>query len=56
VRLTWRKGGSAPEIWQARFRIHPLTLYIPKPVGWETKIADRLARWKELKAQLSRSR
>jgi putative ATPase len=30
----------------------PLTLYTPKAVGWEAKIADRLARWKELKAQL----
>jgi len=30
----------------------PLTLYTPKPVGWEAKIADRLARWKELKASL----
>ncbi len=34
----------------------PLTLYTPKPVGWETKIADRLARWKELKAQLKKNR
>src|SRR6185369_12877940 len=30
----------------------PLTLYTPKTAGWESKIADRLARWKELKAQL----
>lgn len=30
----------------------PLALYTPKAVGWETKIADRLARWKELKASL----
>jgi putative ATPase len=30
----------------------PLTIYTPKPVGWETKIADRLARWQELKAQI----
>jgi putative ATPase len=30
----------------------PLVLYTPKPVGWEAKIADRLARWKELKATL----
>ena len=30
----------------------PLTLYTPKAVGWEAKIADRLARWKELKAQI----
>ncbi len=28
----------------------PLALYTPKPVGWEAKIADRLARWKDLKA------
>jgi putative ATPase len=32
----------------------PLTLYTPKTAGWEAKIADRLARWKELKAQLRR--
>jgi putative ATPase len=32
----------------------PLALYTPKPVGWETKIADRLARWKELKESLRR--
>ena len=31
---------------------NPLTLYSPKSVGWEAKIADRLARWKELKAKL----
>jgi putative ATPase len=30
----------------------PLTLYTPKSAGWEAKIADRLARWKELKARL----
>jgi len=30
----------------------PLTLYTPKPVGWEAKIADRLARWSELRRQL----
>jgi putative ATPase len=30
----------------------PLTLYTPKTAGWEAKIAERLARWKELKAQL----
>ncbi len=34
----------------------PLTLYTPKTAGWEAKIADRLARWKELKAQLRRER
>jgi putative ATPase len=32
----------------------PLTLYTPKAAGWEAKIADRLARWKELKAELRR--
>jgi len=32
----------------------PLTLYTPKAVGWEAKIAERLARWKELKAQIRR--
>lgn len=30
----------------------PLTLYTPKPVGWEAKIADRLARWAELRRQM----
>ncbi|MSU51091.1 MAG: replication-associated recombination protein A [Opitutus sp.] len=30
----------------------PLTLYTPKTAGWEAKIADRLARWKALKAGL----
>jgi len=30
----------------------PLTLYTPKAAGWEAKIADRLARWKDLKAQI----
>ena len=30
----------------------PLVLYMPKPAGWEAKIADRLARWRQLKAQL----
>ncbi|MDP3070592.1 MAG: replication-associated recombination protein A [Opitutaceae bacterium] len=33
----------------------PLALYTPKPVGWEAKIADRLARWQELKASLRRA-
>jgi putative ATPase len=28
----------------------PLTLYTPRTAGWEAKIADRLARWRELKA------
>ena len=30
----------------------PLTLYTPKTAGWESKIADRLARWRELKKHL----
>ena len=30
----------------------PLAIYTPKTAGWEAKIAERLARWKELKAQL----
>ena len=30
----------------------PLTIYTPKTAGWEAKVADRLTRWKELKAQL----
>jgi len=34
----------------------PLTLYTPKTAGWEAKIADRLARWKELKAQIRAER
>lgn len=29
----------------------PLTLYSPKPVGWESKIAERLARWRDLRAK-----
>lgn len=29
----------------------PLALYTPKTAGWEAKIADRLARWRQLKAQ-----
>lgn len=28
----------------------PLALYTPKTAGWEAKIADRLARWRQLKA------
>lgn len=31
-----------------------LTLYTPKTAGWEAKIADRLARWKALKAEIQR--
>ena len=34
----------------------PLSIYTPKTAGWETKIADRLARWKELKAQIQSRR
>ena len=34
----------------------PLALYTPKIVGWEAKIADRLERWKALKAQLRQDR
>jgi putative ATPase len=34
----------------------PLILYTPKTAGWESKIADRLARWKELKAQFRAQR
>jgi putative ATPase len=30
----------------------PVAIYTPKTAGWESKIADRLARWQELKAQL----
>jgi putative ATPase len=30
----------------------PLSLYTPKPIGWEAKIADRLARWQALKQNL----
>lgn len=33
----------------------PLSLYVPKTAGWEAKIADRLARWSELKKQARRS-
>lgn len=34
----------------------PLTLYTPRTAGWEAKIADRLARWKDLKAQIRAER
>ena len=34
----------------------PLTLYVPKTAGWEAKIADRLARWKALKAEIRGAR
>ncbi|HKB57191.1 MAG TPA: replication-associated recombination protein A [Lacunisphaera sp.] len=30
----------------------PLTLYTPKTAGWEAKIAERLARWRELRAKM----
>jgi putative ATPase len=33
----------------------PLALYTPKTAGWEAKIAERLARWRKLKANLKRS-
>ncbi len=29
----------------------PLTLYTPKGAGWEAKIAERLARWREMRAK-----
>ncbi len=29
----------------------PVTLYTPKTAGWEAKIAERLARWRALKAE-----
>jgi putative ATPase len=32
----------------------PLTLYTPKAAGWEAKIAERLARWRELRAKSGR--
>jgi putative ATPase len=31
----------------------PLTLYTPKAAGWEMKIAERLGRWRELKAKIA---
>ncbi len=34
------------------FLENPLSLYTPKSVGWEAKIADRLARWAVLKKQM----
>ncbi|HEY8991495.1 MAG TPA: replication-associated recombination protein A [Luteolibacter sp.] len=33
----------------------PLSLYTPKPVGPEAKIAERLARWRELRSRIKRS-
>ncbi|GAB1488083.1 replication-associated recombination protein A [Opitutaceae bacterium] len=32
----------------------PLTLYTPKTAGLEARVAERLARWKDLKAQLKK--
>jgi len=34
----------------------PVTLYTPKTAGWEAKIAERLARWKELKEKIRRTK
>lgn len=34
----------------------PLAIYTPKTAGWEAKIVDRLARWKDLKAQIKAQR
>ena len=34
----------------------PFTLYTPKTAGWEAKIAERLARWQDLKARLRERR
>jgi putative ATPase len=34
----------------------PLSLYSPKTAGWEAKIADRLARWRELRAAIRAQR
>ncbi len=34
----------------------PLAIYTPKAAGWETKIADRLARWQALKAEIKARR
>ncbi len=31
----------------------PLSLYTPKTAGWEAKIAERLARWRELRVKLA---
>ena len=32
----------------------PALIYTPKTAGWEAKIAERLARWRELRAKLAR--
>ena len=34
----------------------PVSLYSPKTAGWEAKIADRLARWRQLKVAIQASR
>jgi putative ATPase len=34
----------------------PVTLYTPKIAGWEAKIAERLARWKDLKQRIQATR
>jgi putative ATPase len=34
----------------------PVTLYTPRTAGWEAKIAERLARWRQLKADLRKGR
>jgi len=34
----------------------PLSLYTPKSIAWEAKIADRLARWQHLKAEIKQSK
>lgn len=34
----------------------PVSLYSPKTAGWEAKIADRLARWRQLKVAVRASR
>jgi len=38
------------------FLEQPLTLYTPKTAGLEARIAERLARWKDLKAQINLAR
>jgi len=32
----------------------PAAIYMPKTAGWEAKIAERLARWRELRAKVGR--
>ncbi len=34
----------------------PLSLYTPKSIAWEAKIAERLARWQHLKAEIKQSK